>query len=67
MKGKLAVLAGVGVGYVLGARAGRQRYGRDGDRYLVVASQGGAPRSRSVHGEQISEVNGPSINSLRSR
>jgi len=26
MKGKLAVLAGVGVGYVLGARAGRQRY-----------------------------------------
>jgi hypothetical protein len=26
MKGKLAVLAGVGVGYVLGARAGRERY-----------------------------------------
>ncbi|GAB7005759.1 hypothetical protein JCM18899A_32320 [Nocardioides sp. AN3] len=26
MKGKLAVLAGVGVGYVLGAKAGRQRY-----------------------------------------
>jgi hypothetical protein len=26
MKGKLAVLAGVGVGYVLGTRAGRERY-----------------------------------------
>ena len=26
MKGKLAVLAGVGVGYVLGTRAGRARY-----------------------------------------
>ncbi|SFC66337.1 hypothetical protein SAMN04487968_10983 [Nocardioides terrae] len=26
MKGKLAVLAGVGVGYVLGTRAGRGRY-----------------------------------------
>jgi hypothetical protein len=26
MKGKLAVLAGVGVGYVLGAKAGRERY-----------------------------------------
>lgn len=26
MKGKLAVLAGMGAGYVLGTRAGRQRY-----------------------------------------
>jgi hypothetical protein len=26
MKGKLAVLAGLGAGYVLGARAGRRRY-----------------------------------------
>lgn len=26
MMGKLAVLAGVGVGYVLGTKAGRQRY-----------------------------------------
>ena len=26
MKGKLAVLAGVGVGYVLGTKAGRERY-----------------------------------------
>jgi len=26
MKGKLAVLAGAGVGYVLGTRAGRERY-----------------------------------------
>jgi hypothetical protein len=26
MKGKLAMLAGVGVGYVLGTRAGRERY-----------------------------------------
>jgi oxygen-dependent protoporphyrinogen oxidase len=26
MKGKVALLAGLGVGYVLGARAGRERY-----------------------------------------
>jgi hypothetical protein len=36
MKGKLAVLAGVGVGYVLGTRAGRERYEQicDGARRL---------------------------------
>lgn len=26
MKGKISLLAGVGIGYVLGARAGRERY-----------------------------------------
>jgi hypothetical protein len=32
------------------------------DRLLVRPNRVGAAQSRSVHGEQISEVNGPSIN-----
>jgi hypothetical protein len=51
MKGKLAVLAGVGVGYVLGTRAGRQRYEqiRAGARRLWQDPRVAEKRHQAAH------------------
>jgi hypothetical protein len=51
MKGKLAVLAGVGVGYVLGTRAGRQRYEqmRAGARRLWQDPRVAEKRQQAAH------------------
>jgi hypothetical protein len=51
MKGKLAVLAGVGVGYVLGTRAGRERYEqmREGAQRLWQDPRVAEKRHQAAH------------------
>src|SRR3954462_1818395 len=51
MKGKLAVLTGVGVGYVLGTRAGRERYEqmRAGASRLWQDPRGAQKRQQAAH------------------
>jgi hypothetical protein len=51
MKGKLAVLAGVGVGYVLGTKAGRERYEqiRGGARRLWQDPRVAEKRHQAAH------------------
>jgi len=51
MKGKLAVLVGVGVGYVLGSRAGRERYEqiREGAQRLWQDPRVAQKREQAAH------------------